>query len=143
MGVAVRGGQGRVDVNGRVAVAVAGMLLAISLAGCGSNEYTQVCENRQTHERVDDSRCETGYGNGGYLWLYYLSRVSLPGIGQRLPSGGYERLPARGRVIVARPPAGGGVARATRAPVKVQPAPVPRYKPPPPAAPRAPAPRTR
>jgi hypothetical protein len=67
-------------------------LAASSLSGCVSQpEYAAICTDPQTHERVDDSRCDDSDqardyhpGLAGFFWFYMLtsSNRRIPAIGQ-------------------------------------------------------------
>lgn len=95
-------------------VAFGGVFAALVLAACGRSEpepdFSQVCVDEQSRQRVDDERCDRGGSGAG--WFYIPSARPAPPVGGAVdPSSGSHVRPASGRVApVAR---GGFGGRAT------------------------------
>ena len=87
------------------AVTVSTLLVGAGLTGCSTEEdgytnapqYTRVCEDRVTHERVDDSRCQGHSLGTSLLWYYILTSHAVPRVGTHVYGGtvtyprGYSR----------------------------------------------------
>ncbi|MDF8263230.1 hypothetical protein [Luteipulveratus flavus] len=76
------------------------VLAAAFLSACGSDrsaDYAGVCYDRQTRQRVSDSRCDNSSSGGGgagvYGWHYYRKGQSAPAVGSGLTSGGVDTPP--------------------------------------------------
>jgi len=102
---------------GGVTLGLVALLTATSACSDDGQEkdadYTEVCVDAQTLERVDESKCppvdqlvNAGAGSNAFLWYYLLGRtVAAPPIGSKV-SGGSTVRPVSG--IGARVPASGG-----------------------------------
>ena len=106
-------------LKGNRTLAVIGMcliaLLGIgTLSACGSNDdnqYSQVCQDKNTGQRVDDNRCNER--RDSYGWYYFPPYYGMvPGIGSRLSGGSYSypsgsplrtRIPSSGFTTPKRP----------------------------------------
>ena len=68
-------------------------LLATGLTGCGSDdeaEYSAVCVDQTTQQRVDDDECDDDNDRGGvHGWYFFPVGVYAGGIGQRVSGGSY------------------------------------------------------
>lgn len=84
--------------SARVAIGVTAVVAA-ALTGCSASEdYTAVCVDEDTMERVSDDDCDDdndGYGTSGgsYVWYYLGSGRRVPSLGSRV-SGGSTSPPA-------------------------------------------------
>ncbi|MGI4893792.1 MAG: hypothetical protein ACRYF3_01610 [Janthinobacterium lividum] len=91
-----------------VSVSVSGVLVATSMAACGSTddaeEYRGVCVDQATQQRVVDEECRAGHG--GFGWLYFAAGARAAGIGQRV-SGGVGTPPAQARAVPGGVPSAG------------------------------------
>ena len=67
-------------------------LLATGLTGCGSDdddaEYSAVCVDRVTEQRVDDDECDDD-NDRAHGWYFFPVGVYAGGIGQRVSGGSY------------------------------------------------------
>jgi hypothetical protein len=71
-------------------------VVAAALSGCSSSEdYTAVCVDEDTMERVSDYECDDddNYGGGSYIWYYLGSGRRAPSVGSYV-SGGSTTPPA-------------------------------------------------
>jgi len=70
-------------------------VVAAALSGCTvSEDYTTVCVDEDTMERVSDYDCDDdSYGSGSYVWYYLGSGRRIPSVGSRV-SGGSTTPPA-------------------------------------------------
>jgi hypothetical protein len=90
-----------------LSIGVTALLASAVLTGCSPSgevidaDYAQVCQDRTTQERVEDSKCsEEGRSSGVYGWYFFamgarsaaISR-SIPPVGSQL-SGGVTTVPA-------------------------------------------------
>lgn len=101
---------------------MAALAMALTLTGCsedtsvGDDEYAQVCQNKNTGERVDDNECEHPSHSGTsnpFLWYYLGTQMSggngtnssIPAVGSKLTGGTtskpsnatmYKGIPAKG-----------------------------------------------
>ena len=91
-----------------VSLSVSGVLVATSLAACGSQddaeEYRGVCVDQETQQRVDDDECDDD--RPGFGWIFFGAGARAVGIGQRV-SGGVTSLPANARAVRGGVPADG------------------------------------
>jgi hypothetical protein len=128
---ALTGGQ-RVRRNGAVVLGVTALLSSALLTGCSPDgevidaDYAQVCQDRTTQQRVEDSKCsEEGRSSGAFGWYFFAMGLrgatdarSIPAVGQQLrggttsvPAGASTRsgVPAKGAASVTRGGFGGSV----------------------------------
>ncbi len=90
-----------------LSIGVTALLASAVLTGCSPSgevidaDYAQVCQDRTTQERVEDSKCsEEGRSSGAFGWYFFalgarsaaLSR-SIPAVGSPL-TGGVTSVPA-------------------------------------------------
>lgn len=111
---------------------VSGFLASALLTGCSPDgtvidaDYAQVCKDRQTNQRAEDSNCsDEGRSSGYYGWYFYgmggsgsTSQRSIPAVGAPL-IGGVDTLPpgatsksgvaSKGSTAVSRGGFGGSV----------------------------------
>ncbi len=108
-----------------LSIGVTALLASALLTGCSPEgevidaDYAQVCQDRTTEERVEDSKCsEEGRSSGVYGWYFFAMGArsaainrSIPAVGTRLnggvttvPAGASTRsgLPATGSTSVSR-----------------------------------------
>jgi hypothetical protein len=88
--------------NQAVGLSVVPLLAASFLAGCGDEDETAYCVDRE--DRVVENRyCddETDGVTGGGLFFWYFGGVGGLRVGQRVPAGG-ERISAGDRAALAR-----------------------------------------
>ena len=93
--------------TGSVALGVTALLASALLTGCTPSgdvideDYAQVCQDRTTQERVEDSKCsEAGRSSGAFGW-YFLPLIInnssrstvIPRVGSRV-SGGITSIPS-------------------------------------------------
>ena len=79
--------------SARVAIGVTAVVAA-SLSGCSTSEdYTAVCVDEDTMERVSDDDCDDDndgygtYGGSSYVWYYLGSGRRVPSLGSRVSGG--------------------------------------------------------
>lgn len=104
--------------------AIAGAaVLAAGLSACGpsndgaSDQYLQVCQDKNTGNRVDDDKCDDVDENGGssgssaFLWFWLMrNSSSVPAVGQNLNSyegSKFTSKPANGEIYKGVSPKGG------------------------------------
>lgn len=75
-------------------------VVAASLSGCSLTEdYTAVCVDEDTMERVSDYECDddgynSSYGGGSYVWYYLGGNRRVPSVGSYVSGG--STTPPRG-----------------------------------------------
>lgn len=80
-------------------------LIAVGLTSCSSGtEYAQACVDENTKVRVEEDKCDRGYGGVGprYSWFYVPNTAgALPGVGQSMSGlqGGSFSAPSTGSSI--------------------------------------------
>lgn len=64
-------------------------VVAAALSGCSLSEnYTAVCVDEDTMERVSDYDCDDdSYGTNSYVWYYLGSNSRIPSVGSRVSGG--------------------------------------------------------
>ena len=100
------------------AIALSGALL-FGTSACGNdNEYTEVCVDQYTQQRVDDSQCNPGhvgmsYPGYPYGYYFYPVYVGVPAVGYHVTNGYYRTLPPRAHMsrTYSHAPANGGVVK--------------------------------
>ncbi|MBG6183873.1 hypothetical protein IWX65_001841 [Arthrobacter sp. CAN_A214] len=84
-----------------LAIGVTALLASAVLTGCTPEgevidaDYAQVCQDRTTQERVEDSKCsEEGRSSGSFGWYFFAMGAlnsgqtrSIPAVGFRLTNG--------------------------------------------------------
>jgi hypothetical protein len=101
-----QGGPARRRRSRVVSLSVSSVLVATSLAACGSGEpgagdgqeYRGICVDEDTRQRVDDDECDDSHPRPGLGWVFFAAGSRVAGIGQRV-SGGVTRPPARAAVV--------------------------------------------
>jgi hypothetical protein len=102
-----------------LSIGVTALLASAMLTGCTPEgevidaDYAQVCQDRTTEERVEDSKCsEEGRSSGLYGWYFFAMGArsaainrSIPAVGSRL-SGGVTTVPAGASTRSGLPAAG-------------------------------------
>ncbi|MHA7286276.1 tRNA-dihydrouridine synthase [Arthrobacter sp. MDT3-44] len=101
------GTTNRIRRSGSLALGVTALLASALLTGCTpegdviDEDYAQVCQDRTTQERVEDSKCsEAGRSSGAFGW-YFLPMIInnsgrstvIPRVGSRV-SGGITNIPS-------------------------------------------------
>jgi len=92
-----------------LSLGVIAVVAAMVTTGCSStptgvqnasspDEYVQVCQDRNTNQRVDDSRCDGNLTNSYYAPAYYHYNSMIPSIGTVLMMG-YLMSPPRSSVV--------------------------------------------
>lgn len=86
--------------NAAISLGVAGVLASALLTGCAPDgtvidaDYAQMCRDKTTEQRVEDTNCsDKGRSGGHYGWYFYPSGSNVPAVGSRL-SGGTTSVPA-------------------------------------------------
>jgi hypothetical protein len=79
-----------------LAAGASALLVAASAAACDHGEYAQVCVDRHTHQRADNSRCDRGENNLSWWYIPYGSTV--PPVGRPVDTEGSYRRPAAATV---------------------------------------------
>ena len=82
-----------------VALGLVGLISASALVACGSSDgvqqasdYTEICQDRDTGERVDDSHCNDHDHYPHSSWYYLPPSVYfIPSVGTRIGGGSYDR----------------------------------------------------
>lgn len=93
----------------RSAQVILGVVLASVLSACGSTEsdYTEVCVDNRTGERIPEDECDDDDGHGGHRggWVYFPHGSHVPAVGSKV-TGGSRTFPASG--TIGRAPSSGG-----------------------------------
>lgn len=85
---------------------------AFTVSGCAEQptvvpeEYTQVCVNETTDQRVPDDQCPDDRHHYGFVHVYYPWHVPVPGIGHPASGAHHVSRPA-GAVITLKAPSEG------------------------------------
>ncbi|UDL16608.1 hypothetical protein SEA_ATUIN_214 [Arthrobacter phage Atuin] len=89
--------------SGGISLGVAGILASALLTGCTPDgtvidaDYAQMCQDKTTEQRVEDTNCsDQGRAGGHYGWYFYNMQGNshtLPAVGSKL-SGGSTSIPA-------------------------------------------------
>lgn len=76
-------------------VAIGTVVLAASLSACSTgSDYSRICTDSKTNQRLSDSECRSGSGYAGAHGWYYLPAGSkAPAVGQRA-TGGVTSVPS-------------------------------------------------
>lgn len=82
--------------------------------GSSSDDYVQVCQDKTTNQRVDDSRCDGGYDEMHYSPSYYHYNSMIPSIGTGMLIGYLLSPPRNSMVYRGAVPSTGGYAPAVR-----------------------------
>ena len=88
-------------------------LMASSLTGCSSRaDYTAVCVDPETQERVDDDQCDddsdyNGAGSG-FFWYYLGASSRIPAVGSPATGGTWSGSTLNGSVQRGGLPTTGG-----------------------------------
>lgn len=104
-----------------VALGVSALLASAVLTGCTPDgnvidaDYAQLCQDKKTQERVDDSKCSEAGRGGSYYGWYFLpmgaadsgSTRSIPAVGSKL-SGGATTIPQGATAKTGAPVKGSG-----------------------------------
>lgn len=108
-----------------LSLALASAVAAVFVTGCSANQpsasqvsstddYVQVCQDKDTNQRVDDDKCDNGGTTNRYQPAYYHYNSMIPSIGTALLMGYILSPPARSMVYRGAVPTSGGYAPQTR-----------------------------
>lgn len=98
---------------------ITSLLTSAMLTGCDTDgntidaDYAQVCREKSSELRVDDSKCsDQGRAGGYYGWYFFKtsSNPTIPAVGSKL-SGGSATAPSTGSVKSGIPSKGSVVSR--------------------------------
>ena len=107
--------------TGALVLGVSGILASALLTGCTPDgdvidaDYAQVCQDRKSESRVEDSMCsDSGRSSGAYGWYFFNmnsgTASTVPPVGSKL-TGGSTTAPTTGTVKSGVASKGGTVSR--------------------------------